>query len=105
MTALLLCLLLPAGPPSFWKQVKLFLFDRTFENVYQPNAFDVAILTPYFLVLAVLSVYGMHRYLAGVQLFFGIAAGVPGRHLVVGNGCLASRSSCRCTTNVSWWSA
>ena len=62
MGTLLLYLLFPAGQPSFWKQVKLFLFDRTFENVYEPNAFDVAILTPYFLVLAVLSAYGLHRY-------------------------------------------
>ena len=62
MSTLLLYLLFPAGHPSFWKQVKLSLFDRTFENVYEPNAFDVAILTPYFLVLAVLSAYGLHRY-------------------------------------------
>jgi cellulose synthase/poly-beta-1,6-N-acetylglucosamine synthase-like glycosyltransferase len=38
------------------------LFDDTFSGVYQMSWFDWAILVPYFTILAVLSVYGVHRY-------------------------------------------
>ncbi|MBI1955127.1 MAG: glycosyltransferase, partial [Acidobacteria bacterium] len=33
-----------------------------FQGIYQVNAFDLLLLIPYFLVLIVLAVYGMHRY-------------------------------------------
>ena len=33
-----------------------------FRGLYQPNAFDLAILIPYFTILIILSVYGLHRY-------------------------------------------
>jgi cellulose synthase/poly-beta-1,6-N-acetylglucosamine synthase-like glycosyltransferase len=36
--------------------------DRTFADIHQLSWFDWAILVPYFAVLAVLSLYGMHRY-------------------------------------------
>ncbi len=38
------------------------LFDDTFSGVHQLSWFDWAILIPYFTILAVLSVYGVHRY-------------------------------------------
>src|SRR5271166_2842966 len=38
------------------------LTDRTFSGVYHANAFDLAMMIPYFLVLFVLAGYGMHRY-------------------------------------------
>ncbi len=45
------------------------LFNRLFDpaldpftGVYQLNAFDLAMMIPYFLVLLVLAAYGMHRY-------------------------------------------
>jgi cellulose synthase/poly-beta-1,6-N-acetylglucosamine synthase-like glycosyltransferase len=62
MTALISTFLLFASRPALWKVVRQFVFDRSFEKVYRPNAFDVALLTPYFLVLIVLSAYGLHRY-------------------------------------------
>jgi len=62
MTALVSTFLLFASRPALWKVVRQFVFDRSFEKVYRPNAFDVALLTPYFLVLIVLSAYGLHRY-------------------------------------------
>ena len=37
--------------------------DRTFKGLYQPNAFDMALLVPYFVVLVVLAFYGIHRYI------------------------------------------
>jgi cellulose synthase/poly-beta-1,6-N-acetylglucosamine synthase-like glycosyltransferase len=36
--------------------------DRTFSGVYNANAFDLAMMIPYFLVLFILAAYGMHRY-------------------------------------------
>jgi cellulose synthase/poly-beta-1,6-N-acetylglucosamine synthase-like glycosyltransferase len=38
------------------------LFDDTFAGVHQLAWFDWAILIPYFTILGVLSIYGMHRY-------------------------------------------
>src|ERR1700692_3342963 len=36
--------------------------DKTFQGLYQVNAFDLALLIPYFIVLIVLAAYGAHRY-------------------------------------------
>ncbi|HEY7404295.1 MAG TPA: cellulose synthase family protein [Candidatus Angelobacter sp.] len=36
--------------------------DKTFRGLYSPNAFDLALLIPYFLVMIILAAYGMHRY-------------------------------------------
>jgi len=42
----------------YWHKIT----DRTFSGVYHANAFDMAMMLPYFLVLVVLAMYGMHRY-------------------------------------------
>ncbi len=36
--------------------------DKTFVGLYQVNAFDLALLIPYFIVLTILAAYGAHRY-------------------------------------------
>ena len=36
--------------------------DPTFKGLYHANAFDMALLIPYFVVLVLLAFYGMHRY-------------------------------------------
>jgi cellulose synthase/poly-beta-1,6-N-acetylglucosamine synthase-like glycosyltransferase len=36
--------------------------DQTFKGLYHLNAFDLAMLLPYFAVMILLSVYGVHRY-------------------------------------------
>ncbi len=36
--------------------------DKTFQGLYQVNAFDLALLIPYFVVLIILAAYGAHRY-------------------------------------------
>ena len=36
--------------------------DRTFEHLYHGNAFDTALLIPYFVVMVILAFYGIHRY-------------------------------------------
>ena len=38
------------------------LFDDTFAGIHQLSWFDWAILIPYFGILAILSVYGLHRF-------------------------------------------
>ncbi len=36
--------------------------DQTFKNLYHWNPFDAALLLPYFAVMILLAIYGMHRY-------------------------------------------
>jgi cellulose synthase/poly-beta-1,6-N-acetylglucosamine synthase-like glycosyltransferase len=36
--------------------------DHTFRGLYTPNAFDLSLLIPYFIVITVLAGYGVHRY-------------------------------------------
>ena len=43
---------------KYWKKIT----DQTFAGVYRANGFDLAMMVPYFLVLAVLAMYGLHRY-------------------------------------------
>src|SRR5713226_7143380 len=42
--------------------VRQHFFDTTFKGLYHANAFDMALLIPYFVVLILLASYGMHRY-------------------------------------------
>jgi cellulose synthase/poly-beta-1,6-N-acetylglucosamine synthase-like glycosyltransferase len=53
------------------------LVDPTFRGLYQANAFDLAIMLPYFFVMAVLAMYGLHRY-ALVYHYFKNRKNVPG---------------------------
>jgi cellulose synthase/poly-beta-1,6-N-acetylglucosamine synthase-like glycosyltransferase len=36
--------------------------DQTFRGLYSPNAFDLMLLIPYFVVMVILAAYGLHRY-------------------------------------------
>jgi len=58
--ALLLSVVLAAQNPisHYWHKIT----DRTFAGIYHANAFDLAMMIPYFIVLFVLAVYGLHRY-------------------------------------------
>ena len=38
------------------------LFDNTFTDIHRLEFFDWAMLVPYFLLLGILSIYGLHRY-------------------------------------------
>jgi len=42
--------------------VKTHVLDTTFKGLYTPNAFDMMLLIPYFIVLIALAFYGLHRY-------------------------------------------
>ena len=54
--------LLAGAPSSLSSRISAALFDDTFQGIHHLQFFDWAILVPYFTVLAILSVYGLHRY-------------------------------------------
>src|SRR5437867_4692457 len=47
---------------SAFSQLTRVLFDDTFAGIHRLSWFDWALLIPYFSILAILSVYGLHRY-------------------------------------------
>jgi len=51
--------------------------DRTFSGIYHANAFDLMMMVPYFIVLIILAVYGMHRYWL-VYDYYKYRKNVPG---------------------------
>lgn len=60
--------MLPGYQPAFFltasafQQFKRALFDNTFSGIHQLEWFDWSILIPYFGLLIILSIYGIHRY-------------------------------------------
>lgn len=58
-SALLFCL---ATAPDAVTRMMNSMFDNTFADIHQMEPFDWAMLVPYFAVLIVLSLYGLHRY-------------------------------------------
>src|SRR6201981_3742103 len=58
---------------NYWHQVT----DRTFSGIYHANAFDLAMMIPYFIVLIILAVYGLHRYWL-VYYYYKYRKNVPG---------------------------
>jgi len=49
--------------------IRQHFLDTTFKGLYQANAFDMALLIPYFVVLILLAAYGVHRYIL-VYLYY-----------------------------------
>ena len=49
--------------------IRQHFLDTTFKGLYKADAFDMALLTPYFVVLILLASYGLHRY-ALVYLYY-----------------------------------
>ncbi len=47
---------------SWRDQLERALFDDTFDGIHQLNWFDYSLLIPYFILLGVLAIYGLHRY-------------------------------------------
>jgi cellulose synthase/poly-beta-1,6-N-acetylglucosamine synthase-like glycosyltransferase len=50
----------PSNP--LWRYVLHIFRDDPFREIYRPNVFDLLILIPYFTILIILSIYGIHRY-------------------------------------------
>src|SRR5262249_15589355 len=63
---LLAALLAPKGLGQYIRQ---HFLDKTFQGLYHPNSFDLALLIPYFCVLILLASYGAHRYVL-VYLYY-----------------------------------
>ncbi len=53
------CCWLRKGFRHYWRSHYL---DQTFKGLYRWNAFDTAMLIPYFIVMIILAFYGIHRY-------------------------------------------
>jgi len=58
-----------AGPRGIVPYLRHHLLDKTFQGLYRTDAFDRALLVPYFIVLVLLAGYGMHRYVL-VYLYY-----------------------------------
>jgi cellulose synthase/poly-beta-1,6-N-acetylglucosamine synthase-like glycosyltransferase len=58
---------------QYWSKIT----DSTFRGIYHVNAFDLAMMIPYFLVLFVLATYGLHRYWL-VYDYYKYARNIPG---------------------------
>ncbi len=48
---------------GFGQYFRQHFLDKTFQGLYHANAFDMALLIPYFVVLTLLAFYGVHRYI------------------------------------------
>src|SRR5215510_14864378 len=66
-------LLSQTGVSRYWHK----LTDRTFTGVYHANAFDLAMMIPYFIILVILAGYGLHRYWL-VYDYYKYRKNVPG---------------------------
>jgi cellulose synthase/poly-beta-1,6-N-acetylglucosamine synthase-like glycosyltransferase len=62
MTISLPALTIFLARPGFSRYIRQHFLDTTFKGLYKANAFDMALLIPYFIVLILLAGYGMHRY-------------------------------------------
>jgi cellulose synthase/poly-beta-1,6-N-acetylglucosamine synthase-like glycosyltransferase len=60
------------GLGHYWHRIT----DRTFSGVYHANGFDLAMMIPYFIVLFILALYGLHRYWL-VYNYYRYAKNVP----------------------------
>src|SRR5438477_12596857 len=54
---------------GFASYIRQHFLDRTFQGLYRANAFDIALLGHYFVVLILLASYGLHRYVL-VSLYY-----------------------------------
>src|SRR6266403_598962 len=62
LTSSRLTLVLILASKGLVPYLRQHFLDKTFQGLYQVNAFDLALLIPYFIVLIVLAAYGAHRY-------------------------------------------
>jgi cellulose synthase/poly-beta-1,6-N-acetylglucosamine synthase-like glycosyltransferase len=58
-----------SGPKGLGPYLRQHFLDKTFQGLYHANAFDYALLIPYFVVLILLASYGLHRYVL-VYLYY-----------------------------------
>ena len=61
--------MLSAAPRGVAQYFRQHFLNTDFKDLYHANAFDMALLIPYFVVLVLLASYGMHRYVL-VYLYY-----------------------------------
>jgi len=71
--AIVLSLAAQSPLSNYWHKAT----DRTFSGIYHVNAFDMMMMIPYFIVLIILAVYGLHRYWL-VYDYYKYRKNVPG---------------------------
>jgi hypothetical protein len=120
-TGLLASALALYGPKGLGPYLRQHFLDKTFQGLYHANAFDYALLIPYFIVLILLASYGLHRYVL-VYLYYKnrakhtvdppayfedlrIARSTPSIRPLFLKICPASPSSFPCSTSSMWPSA
>ncbi|QHN05588.1 glycosyltransferase [Granulicella sp. WH15] len=57
-----LAVTLLTAPKGLGHYIRTHYGDRTFENLYHLNGFDLCLIIPYFVVMVILAFYGVHRY-------------------------------------------
>ena len=62
LTSLLLVFAAPNGIMGYLKRNYTGDRAKIFHGLYRSNAFDTALLIPYFIVMVILAFYGIHRY-------------------------------------------
>ncbi len=80
------------------------LSDRTFAGIHELSWFDWMVLIPYFSILAILSVYGLHRYDVIRTYFKHKKKAVDASRRPASSSSRPSLSSFRFTTSATWWS-
>jgi len=50
------------APRGIVHYIRTHFLDQTFKGLYSPNAFDLMLLIPYFVLMIILALYGLHRY-------------------------------------------
>ena len=58
----LLLLILPLHSSQLGRYINSIFHKDPFRGIHHVNAFDLSILIPYFTILGILSIYGLHRY-------------------------------------------
>jgi cellulose synthase/poly-beta-1,6-N-acetylglucosamine synthase-like glycosyltransferase len=69
LSATQLSILAFSAPKGIGSYLRQHFLDKTFQGLYHANAFDYALLIPYFIVLILLASYGLHRYVL-VYLYY-----------------------------------
>jgi cellulose synthase/poly-beta-1,6-N-acetylglucosamine synthase-like glycosyltransferase len=74
MSLAAIALILAQSPiTNYWHK----LTDKTFSGIYHADTFDLMMMIPYFIVLSILAVYGLHRYWL-VYDYYKYRKNVPG---------------------------
>ena len=100
-SSLLLALLVNRSPTQRLIQN---ILNNPFAGIHQLAWFDWAMLIPYFTVLVILSVYGLHRY-EMIRTYFKHRKEHHPSPRSASINCPASPSSYRSITSATWWNA